>query len=221
MKEDVTKKSEKKEESTENKKETLIDQDKDKSKKTDIDPRSDKDKIKDLEEKVVRSLAEMENQRRRFEKEKEDAFEFGGFVLAKESLGLIDNLDRAKTSILNDETFKKNKDLKKILENFEIVQKDLISIFKKNGIEQINCLNKKFDPNFHQAMLEIESETKEPGTVIQEIQKGFTMKGRLLRPSLVGITKTKTDQKDMDEVNQQTEENEKYKENKEKNDNKS
>ena len=175
--------------------------------------KSNEDKIKELEDKIIRSLAEMENQRRRFEKEKEDAYEFGGFVLAKESLSVIDNLDRAKTSILNDETFKNNKDLNKILENFEIVQKDLISVFKKNSIEQINCLNKKFDPNLHQAMLEIESENKEPGIVVQEIQKGFTIKGRLLRPSLVGITKSKSKEENNDEKDK----NIKTKENIEKN----
>ena len=175
--------------------------------------KSNEDKIKELEDKIIRSLAEMENQRRRFEKEKEDAYEFGGFVLAKESLSVIDNLDRAKTSILNDETFKNNKDLNKILENFEIVQKDLISVFKKNSIEQINCLNKKFDPNLHQAMLEIESENKEPGIVVQEIQKGFTIKGRLLRPSLVGITKNKSKEENKEEKDK----NIKTKENIEKN----
>jgi molecular chaperone GrpE len=152
------------------------------------------EKIKDLEEKLVRSLAEMENQRRRFEKEKEDAFEFGGFALARESLLLIDNLDRAKISISNNETFKKNNELSKILETFDVVQNDLMSIFKRNGIELINCLNKKFDPNYHQAMLEIEDENKEPGIIVQEIQKGFTMKGRLLRPSLVGVTKKKNEE---------------------------
>ena len=173
------------------------------------EPDSYEDKIKKLEDKIVRSLAEMENQRRRFEKEKDDAYEFGGFVLAKESLSVIDNLDRAKISILNDETFKNNKDLNKILENFEIIQKDLISVFKKNSIEQINCLNKKFDPNLHQAMLEIESENKEPGIVVQEIQKGFTIKGRLLRPSLVGITKNKIrgENKDEKDKNIKTKEN--------------
>ena len=169
---------------------------------------SNDEKIKDLEEKLVRSLAEMENQRRRFEKEKEDAFEFGGFALARESLLLIDNLDRAKISISSNEIFKKNKELSKVLETFDVVQKDLISIFKKNGIELIDCLNKKFDPNYHQAMLEIEDENKEPGIIVQEIQKGFTMKGRLLRPSLVGVTK-KNDGEEKKELkgNKKNEEN--------------
>ena len=180
--------------------------------------KTDEEKIKTLEEKLIRTLAEMENQRRRFEKEKEEAFEFGGFYFAKETLTLIDNLDRAKISISNDEIFKKNKDLPKILENLEIVQKDLVSIFKKNGIKQIDCLNKKFDPNFHQAMLEIEDTNKEPGIVIQEIQKGFTMKDRLLRPSLVGVTKTKNDEFKKDKDNNKIDK--KNEENKEKIDNK-
>ena len=177
------------------------------------------EKIKDLEEKLVRSLAEMENQRRRFEKEKEDAFEFGGFALAKESLLLMDNLDRAKISISNNEIFKKNNELSKILETFDVVQKDLMSIFKINGIELINCLNKKFDPNYHQAMLEIEDENKETGIIVQEIQKGFTMKGRLLRPSLVGVTKKKNNEKknDKNSTKNELEDNEKNEENSEKN----
>ena len=197
MKEETQINSEKKET---NSKEEVVEEKKIQSSKEKIqEPKSNEDKIKELEDKVVRSLAEMENQRRRFEKEKDDAYEYGGFVLAKESLSVIDNLDRAKISIINDETFKNNKDLEKILENFEIIQKDLISVFKKNSIEQINCLNKKFDPNLHQAMLEVESENKEPGIVVQEIQKGFTIKGRLLRPSLVGITKGKTKNENKDE----------------------
>ena len=183
--------------------------------------KTDEEKIKTLEEKLIRTLAEMENQRRRFEKEKEEAFEFGGFYFAKETLTLIDNLDRAKISIANDEIFKKNKDLPKILENLEIVQKDLVSIFKKNGIKQIDCINKKFDPNFHQAMLEIEDTNKEPGIVVQEIQKGFTMKDRLLRPSLVGVTKTKNDEFKKDKNNNKIDKkNEENKENMEKTDNK-
>ena len=146
-------------------------------------------KLKSVEEKLLRTLAEMENQRRRFEKEREEAFEFGGFNFAKESLALLDNIDRATTSFKNDENLKKNKDLNKIIEGIEIVKTDLISIFKKNNIEPIECMNKKFDPNFHQAMLEIDDDTKEIGTVVQEIQRGYMMKDRLLRPSLVGVTK--------------------------------
>ena len=150
---------------------------------------STEDKLKKTQEKLLRSMAEMENQRRRFEKEKEEAFEFGGFNFARESLSLLDNIDRAISSFKNDEKLKDNKDLNKIIDGIDIVKKDLITIFKKNGIEPIECLDKKFDPNFHQAMLEIENSTKEPGTIIQEVQKGYMMKNRLLRPSLVGVTK--------------------------------
>ena len=147
------------------------------------------EKFKTTQEKLLRTMAEMENQRRRFEKEKQEAFEFGGFNLAAESLLLIDNIDRAIVSFKNDESLKNNKDLNKIIDGIEIVKKDLVSIFKKNGIEAIECINKKFDPNFHQAMLELEDNTKDAGTVVQEIQKGYMMKNRLLRPSLVGVTK--------------------------------
>ena len=147
------------------------------------------DKLKTTEDKLLRAMAETENQRRRFEKERNEAFEFGGFNFAKESLALLDNIDRAITSFKNDEKLKNNKDLDKIIDGIEIVKKDLVSIFKKNGIESIDSINKKFDPNFHQAMLEIENNTKESGIVIQEIQKGYMMKDRLLRPSLVGVTK--------------------------------
>ena len=147
------------------------------------------EKLEKSEEKLLRTLAEMENQRRRFEKERKDAFEFGGFNFAKETLALLDNIDRAAESFKNDENLKDNKDLNKIIDSIEIIKKDLISIFKKNGIEPINCLNRKFDPNFHQAMLEIEDDTKEAGMVVQEIQKGYMMNERLLRPSLVGVTK--------------------------------
>ena len=163
------------------------------------------DKLKIIEEKLLRTMAEMENQRRRFEKERQEAFEFGGFNFARESLSLLDNIDRATASFKNDEKLKNNKDLDKIIEGIEIVKKDLVSIFKKNGIKPIECINKKFDPNFHQAMLEVEDNTKQSGTVVQEIQKGYIMKDRLLRPSLVGVTKkreenidktTKNDKKD-------------------------
>ena len=147
------------------------------------------DKLKKAEEKLLRTLAEMENQRRRFEKERDEAFEFGGFSFAKESLTLLDNIDRAINSFRNDENFKNKKDIEKIIDGIEIIKSDLISIFKKNGIESIECINKKFDPNFHQAMLEVEDSTKDQGTVVQEIQKGYMMKDRLLRPSLVGVTK--------------------------------
>ena len=150
---------------------------------------SPEDKIKELEEKLARTLAEMENQRRRFEKEKDDAFEYGGFSFARESLNLIDNFDRAKQSLENDEKIKESDVLKKTLEHLDIVKKDLISIFKKNNIEEIVALDKKLDPNLHQAMMEVEDNNKEPGTIVQEIQKGFKMKDRLLRPSLVAVSK--------------------------------
>ena len=147
------------------------------------------EKLLSLEDKLARTFAEMENQRRRFEKEKEEAFEYGGFAFAKEALNLIDNLERSKQILENDETLKDSGALKKILEHLEIINKDLISIFSKNNIKVIESLNKKLDPNFHQAMIEIEDNQKEPGTIIQEIQKGFTLKDRLLRPSLVGVAK--------------------------------
>ena len=162
----------------------------------------------ELEDKLARTFAEMENQRRRFEKEKEEAFEYGGFAFAREALNLIDNLDRSKQILTADETLKNSDALKKIVEHFDIIYKDLISVFSKNKIEPIDCLNKKLDPNFHQAMMEIEDDQKEPGTIIQEIQKGFIIKDRLLRPSLVGVSK-KTEKKD-----------EKVKENNENKDNK-
>ena len=157
------------------------------------------EKLKATQEKLLRTMAEMENQRRRFEKEKKEAFEFGGFNFAAESLSLIDNIDRAITSFKNDEILKNNKDLNKIIDGIEIVKKDLVSIFKKNGIEPIECINKKFDPNFHQAMLEVENNTKEPGTVVQEIQMGYMMKDRLLRPSLVGVAKKREEKKGKEE----------------------
>ncbi len=150
--------------------------------------------IKELEDKLARAFAEMENQRRRFEKEKEDAFEYGGTSFAKEALNLIDNLQRSKLVLENDEKLKDSDALKKILEHLDILNKDLLSIFSKNNIQPIDCLNKKLDPNFHQAMMEIEDDEKEPGTIVQEIQKGFTIKDRLLRPSLVAVSK-KTENK--------------------------
>ena len=153
------------------------------------------DKILELEDKLARTYAEMENQRRRFEKEKEEAYEYGGFNFAKEALNLIDNLERSKQILQNDETLKNSDALKKMLEHFDIIYKDILSVFSKNNIKPIESLNKKLDPNFHQAMMEIDDDQKEPGTIIQEIQKGFTIKDRLLRPSLVGVSK-KTEKKD-------------------------
>ena len=147
------------------------------------------EKILELEDKLARAFAEMENQRRRFEKEREDAFNYGGFSFAKETLNLIDNLERSKQILKNDEALKNSETLKKTLEHFDIINKDMVSILSKNGINSIDSIGKKLDPNFHQAMMEIEDDQKEPGTIIQEIQKGFMMKDRLLRPSLVGVSK--------------------------------
>ena len=156
------------------------------------------EKIKELEDKVARAFAEMENQRRRFEKEKEDAFDYGGFTFAKEALNLIDNLERSKQILENDEVLKDTEALKKTLEHFEIIIKDMVSIFSKNEITPVVSIGKKLDPNQHQAMMEIDDDQKEPGTIVQEIQKGFMMKDRLLRPALVGVskkTKVQDDQK--------------------------
>ena len=158
------------------------------------------EKITELEDKIARTLAEMENQRRRFEKEKEDAFEYGGYSFAKEALSLIDNLERSKNVLESDDKLRETEALKKILDHLDVIKKDLISIFEKNNIKPIDSLNQKLDPNFHQAMIEIEDDTKEPGTIIQEIQKGFTIKDRLLRPSLVGVSK-KVEKNDKNEEN--------------------
>jgi len=162
----------------------------DNNKKT--EKKSVEEKLKETEEKLLRSLAEIENQRRRFEKEIKDAFEFGSFNFAKESLAILDNLQRAKEAIKNDEKLKTNKDFDKFLENINIIEKDLVSIFEKNRIKKIDTNNKKFDPNFHQAMSEIEDDKTDPGTILHEIQSGYMLGDRLLRPSLVGISKKKT-----------------------------
>ena len=154
------------------------------------------EKLKISEEKLLRSLADSENQRRRFEKEIKDAYDFGGFSFAREMLTLLDNLQRAKKSMKEDKILNKSNEFNKFLKNFEIIEKDLISTFEKNKISKINCLNKKFDPNFHQAMLEIEDEKVEPGMIIQEIQSGFMFGERLLRPSFVGISKKKSKNSD-------------------------
>ena len=161
------------------------------------------EKILELEDKLARTFAEMENQRRRFEKEKDDAFEYGGFTFAREALNLIDNLERSKQILQNDEALKNSEALNKILEHLDIINKDLISIFSKNNIKPIESLNKKLDPNLHQAMMEIEDDQKEPGTIVQEIQKGFTIKDRLLRPSLVGVSKKTSNNVEKDEKNKE------------------
>jgi len=165
------------------------------------------DKVKELEDKLTRTFAEMENQRRRFEKEKEDAFNYGGFTFAKEALNLIDNLTRSKLILENDEKLKDTEALKKTLEHFDIINKDLISTFTKNDIKPINCIDKKLDPNFHQAMMEIEDNQKEPGTIVQEIQKGFMIKDRLLRPSLVAVSKKTETNDQKDKENKENKEN--------------
>ena len=165
------------------------------------------EKIKDLEDKVTRIYADMENQRRRYEKEKEEAFEYGGFSFARESLNLIDNLERSKVALQNDNELKNTEALKKIIEHLEIITKDMLSILKKNNIEVIKSMNEKLDPNFHQAMMEVEDDAKDPGTIVQEIQKGFMMKDRLLRPALVCVSKKtqksteNTEKNDQKEVN--------------------
>ena len=160
-------------------------------------------KILELEDKLARTFAEMENQRRRYEKEKEDAYEYGGFAFAREALSLIDNLERSKQILQNDESLKNSDALKKTLDHLEIIDKDLISIFSKNNIKPIESLGKKLDPNFHQAMMEIDDDNKEPGTIVQEIQKGFTIKDRLLRPSLVGVSKKTSNKEEKPEKNKE------------------
>ena len=182
-------------------------QEKEQEPKEEVKEPTPEEKIAELEDKVARTFAEMENQRRRFEKEKEDAFEYGGYSFAKEALNLIDNLDRSKEVLKSDDKLKETEALKKTLEHLDIIKKDLISIFEKNNIKPIDSLNKKLDPNFHQAMMEIEDDTKEPGTIIQEIQKGFTIKDRLLRPSLVGVSKKVTITEEKTEENQGNSEN--------------
>ena len=175
------------------------------SKNKDLKP---EDKIKELEDKLARAYAEIENQRRRFEKEKDDAFDYGGFSLARETLNLVDNLERSKFALENDETLKNSEALKKIIDHLNIIQKDMISILKKNNIEKINSIDQKLDPNLHQAMMEIEDDNKETGTVVQEIQKGFMMKDRLLRPSLVAVSKKTNKKKDKNfKKDQKSEEN--------------
>ena len=165
------------------------------------------EKILELEDKIARAFAEMENQRRRFEKEREDAFNYGGFAFAKETLNLIDNLERSKQILESDEALKNSEALKKTLEHFDIINKDMVSILSKNGITPLDSIGKKLDPNFHQAMMEIDDDQKEPGTIIQEIQKGFMMKDRLLRPSLVGVSKKTENKEEKSEENKENSDN--------------
>ena len=197
-------------EETLQKKEDNIEASTNKDKMDDVEKKSPEERIVELEEKIVRQYAEMENQRRRYEKEKDDAFEYGGFAFAREALNLLDNLERSKISLENDDTLKNTDTLKKVIEHFDIINKDMLSIFKKNNIEPIKSINEKLDPNLHQAMMEIENDDKEQGTILQEIQKGFMMKDRLLRPSLVGVSKKK--------IEKESEDDKKDKENEEKKD---
>ena len=178
-------------------------QDKDQEVKEEVKEITPEEKIAGLEDKVARTFAEMENQRRRFEKEREEAYEYGGYSFAKEALNLIDNLERSKQILETDDELKGTEALKKSLEHLDIIKKDTISIFEKNSIKPIESLNKKLDPNFHQAMMEIEDDSKEPGTIIQEIQKGFTIKDRLLRPSLVGVSKKTLKKEEKTEENKE------------------
>ena len=177
-------------------------------KKEEEEQLSTEDEIANLKDKVARTFAEMENQRRRFEKEKDEAFEYGGFSFARETLNLLDNLERSKQTLESDETIKDKDTLKKLIEHIDIINKDMISIFKKNNIEPIKAINEKLDPNLHQAMMEVEDDTKDQGTIVQEIQKGFMMKDRLLRPSLVAVSKKKVEEKQKNQKNQENEEKE-------------
>ena len=174
-------------------------------KKEEVEQLSPEDEIANLKDKVARTFAEMENQRRRFEKEKDEAFEYGGFSFARETLNLLDNLERSKQTLESDETIKDKDTLKKLIEHIDIINKDMISIFKKNNIEPIKAINEKLDPNLHQAMMEVEDDTKDQGTIVQEIQKGFMMKDRLLRPSLVAVSKKKVEDKQNNQKNQENE----------------
>ena len=177
-------------------------------KKEEEEQLSPEDEIANLKDKVARTFAEMENQRRRFEKEKDEAFEYGGFSFARETLNLLDNLERSKQTLESDETIKDKDTLKKLIEHINIINKDMISIFKKNNIEPIKAINEKLDPNLHQAMMEVEDDTKDQGTIVQEIQKGFMMKDRLLRPSLVAVSKKKVEEKQNNQKDKEIEEKE-------------
>jgi len=189
-------------ENIDEKKETTLEENIDEKKEITLE-----EKILELEDKVSRAFAEMENQRRRFEKEREDAFNYGGFAFAKETLNLIDNLERSKQILESDEALKNSEALKKTLEHFDIINKDMVSILSKNGITPLDSIGKKLDPNFHQAMMEIDDDQKEPGTIIQEIQKGFMMKDRLLRPSLVGVSKITENKEEKSDENKENSDN--------------
>ena len=177
-------------------------------KKEEEEQLSAEDEIANLKDKVARTFAEMENQRRRFEKEKDEAFEYGGFSFAREALNILDNLERSKQTLESDENIKDKDALKKLIEHINIINKDMITIFKKNNIEPIKAINEKLDPNLHQAMMEVEDDTKDQGTIVQEIQKGFMMKDRLLRPSLVAVSKKKVEEEQNNQKNQENQEKE-------------
>ena len=200
--EDTVKENEKSEENLAEENKQKID----KKLKEEIKEPTPEEKIAELEDKVTRAFAEMENQRRRFEKEKDEAFEYGGFSFARETLNLLDNLERSKQTLESDETIKDKDTLKKLIEHINIINKDMISIFKKNNIEPIKAINEKLDPNLHQAMMEVEDDTKDQGTIVQEIQKGFMMKDRLLRPSLVAVSKKKVEEKQNNQKDKEIEE---------------
>ena len=205
MEKEETKTNNKKKSDLENEEENLKSDNSDKGKEEKFSP---EEEVEILKDKLARSFAELENQRRRYEKEKDDAFEYGGFSFAKESLNLLDNLERSKISLENDENLKNTDALKKVIDHLDIINKDMLTILKKNNIEPIKSINKKLDPNLHQAMMEIEDDTKDPGTIVQEIQKGFMMKDRLLRPSLVAVSKKKADEKQNNKKNQENQEKE-------------
>ena len=196
-----------KEENQNPRSETNIENKEDKNKTSDNKNLKPEDKIQELEDKLARAYAEIENQRRRFEKEKDEAFDYGGFSLARETLNLIDNLERSKSALENDEKLKNSDVLKKAVDHLNVIQKDMISILKKNNIEEIKSIDQKLDPNLHQAMMEVEDDNKESGTVVQEIQKGFMMKDRLLRPSLVAVSKKSNEKQQNLKQNKKSEEN--------------
>ena len=203
LKENVDKNTTEEELNTQSTENDNVDQDNEEknlgSEKKEIEKLTPEEELETLKDKLARTFAEMENQRRRFEKERDDAYEYGGYSFAKEALNLLDNLERSKVALENDEKLKDTDALKKIVDHLDIINDDMLSIFKKNNIEPIKSINEKLDPNLHQAMMEVEDDTKDPGTIVQEIQKGFMMKDRLLRPSLVGVSKKKVKEVEKEE----------------------
>ncbi len=199
LKENIDKNPTEEELNTQSEENNNADQENEESKKKEVEKLTPEEELESLKDKLARTFAEMENQRRRFEKEREDAYEYGGYSFAKEALNLLDNLERSKAALENDEKLKDSDALKKTIEHLDIISNDMLSIFKKNNIEPIKSINEKLDPNLHQAMMEVEDDTKEAGTIVQEIQKGFMMKERLLRPSLVGVSKKKAKEEQKEE----------------------